>query len=232
MYLSTGHDYCHRNNLTCDQKSSHCGHYDPNLDASINNEFVTATLRKFHTYLNSNVNLYSENGTKYNSMRLSVTMFNPALILPNYLAVLRGMLYDPIASKSIVFTEELRSYFARNKCGIGIDLFTMDLMRGRDVGVVPYIKCFEKCVAIRIRCWRDLKPFIEEAYLPLLQKIYLNVDDIDLMIGILAEKKIYGEYGAIGACIFAEQFRGLKFGNRFFYTFKHGPNPFTEGKFK
>lgn len=191
---------------------------------------MSATFRKFHTYINSHVNLYSENGTKYKSMRLSDTIANPALILPYFLEVLRGMLYDPIASKCIAFTEELRSYYGKNRCGIGIDLMTMDLMRGRDVGVVPYIKCFEKCVGIGIRCWRDLEPFIQKEYLPLLQNIYSNVNDIDLMVGILAEKKVYGEYGVIGACIFAEQFRCLKFGNRFFYTFKNGPNPFTDGK--
>lgn len=226
-----GPDYCRRKNLTYDRRATHCGQYDPNIDASVNNEFAHGAMRKFHSYVPKIVNLYSENGRKFKTMRLTETVDKPEMIGPNYLSALRGMLYDPIASKCMAYTEELRSHlFASKKFGLGIDLMSLDLMRGRDVGIQPYIKYFERCVGITILCWRDLEPFISHEYLPLLREIYENVEDIDLLVGILAEKRVYGHNGPIGVCILGEQFHSFKFGNRFFYEFEDGPHSFTTGK--
>lgn len=157
-------------------------------------------------------------------MRFSDTVDNPELVAPNYLSALRGMQYDPIASKCIAYTEEVQSFFSKNKCGLGIDLMSLDLMRGRNVGIVPYIKCFEKCAGIRISGWGDLEPYISAKYIPALRQIYSNsVNDIELLVGVLAEKRVYGSYGKIGACILAEQFCRLEFGNRFFTHLRRAP---------
>lgn len=229
-FLFLGEDYCRKKKLTCDRKSTYCGHYNASIDLSPDTEFVHGAFRKFHSYLPTFVNFYSEGGELCDSIPLSDTIDNTALTAPYYLPVLRGMLYDPIASKCIAYTEEVRSFFAKNKCGHGIDLMSLDLMRGRDVGVVPYTKCFKKCVGRVIRCWEDLKPFIKEEYMPLLQQMYHSVHDIDLVVGVLAERRTYGYHGTIGACILGEQFYKMKFGDRFFYTFDDGPYPFEEGK--
>lgn len=165
-------------------------------------------------------------------MRLTETVDKPELIGPNYLSTLRGMLYDSIASKCMAYTEEVRSFLFKSKNGgHGIDLMSLDLMRGRDVGIQPYVKCFERCVGITIRCWCDLEPFISYEYWPLLREIYEHVEDIDLLVGVLAEKRVHGLNGAIGACIFAEQFHSFKYGNRFYYEFEGGPHSFTTGKY-
>lgn len=227
----SGDDYCRSKRLTCERESTYCGHYNASIDVSPDSEFAHGAFRKFHTYVPTFVNFYLENGEIFESMPFSDTVDNPALIAPYYLPVLRGMLYDPIATKCIAYTEEVRSFFAKNKCGHGIDLMSLDLMRGRDVGVVPYVKSFERCVGITIRCWDDLDPFILEEYMPLLQQMYGSVQDIDLIVGVLAEKRTYGNNGVIGACILGEQFYRMKFGDRFFYTFNEGPYPFEEGNY-
>ena len=52
-----------------------------------------------------------------------------------------------------------------------------------------------------------------------MKDVYEKVDDIDLMLGGVAERNVRG--GAVGAtfaCIIGEQFRRLKYGDRYFYT--------------
>lgn len=58
---------------------------------------------------------------------------------------------------------------------------------------------------------------------------YESVFDVDLFVGMLLEN-VDGAYsGPVALAILEEQFYRYKFGDRFFYSFKDGPNPFTEG---
>ena len=52
-----------------------------------------------------------------------------------------------------------------------------------------------------------------------MKEVYDSVNDIDLYIGGVAETSVRG--GVVGptfACLIADQFRKLKYGDRFFYT--------------
>jgi len=61
-----------------------------------------------------------------------------------------------------------------------------------------------------------------------LKKVYTSVDDIDLSVGVLLETALTrSEYGPVGQCIVGEQFRNLKFGDRFYYSFYNGEASFT-----
>lgn len=60
-------------------------------------------------------------------------------------------------------------------------------------------------------------------------RTYESVFDVDLFVGLLLEN-VDGAYsGPVTLAIHEEQFYRLKFGDRFFYSFKDGPNPLTEG---
>lgn len=110
-----------------------------------------------------------------------------------------------------------------------MDLFSADVMRGRDFGLAPYVEYFSWCGTKAIKKWQDLKQYFSDEHFELLQRIYANPKDIDLLVGVLFERKQYGVYGKIGACIVAEQFSRLKFGDRFFYTNRAHRKPFTTG---
>lgn len=215
-------------NLTSDYRY-HGGRYNPKLDPSTNIEFAHALCRKFHKYIPDYANFYAESGKLMGSMPFSETVRNTSMIVPDYLESFRGMLYDPISWQCIAYSEEMRSHFEKGKCGHGLDILSMDIIRCRDVGTIPYVKAFDKCVGVTIRRWSDLKPYIVDEYFPLLQAAYSSVHDIDMTIGIISEKKVYGDNGPISACIAGEQFYRSKFGDRFFYTFKDSPCPFTDG---
>lgn len=53
--------------------------------------------------------------------------------------------------------------------------------------------------------------------------------DIDLYVGLLLETKRNGNVGPVTKEILTQQFVASKFGDRHFYSFADGPNPFTKG---
>lgn len=115
---------------------------------------------------------------------------------------------------------------------VGRDLLLVDILRGRDTGIPPYVDFFKTCLKTEIRSWDDLAPYFEQRDLELLKSIYNDGDDsfkdIDAIVGMLLEERVHGLFGEIGACIIADQFHRTKCGDRFFHTHPSNPYPFTE----
>lgn len=137
-----------------------------------------------------------------------------------------------LSSKS---NTQIRNLFVKNLYNgkeAGADTFLHDVMRGRDGGLRSFIDYFPLCLSRKIECWCDLKAYFEKDHFELLRKIYKNFKDIELMVGVLLEKRYGNEMGKIGGCIVAEQFYRHKYGDRFFYSHPNGPYPFTKSEFK
>lgn len=63
-----------------------------------------------------------------------------------------------------------------------------------------------------------------------LKKLYRTVDDIDLMVGLLLEKRAEGTLvGHTARCLIADGFYRYKTGDRFFYDVQGQPGSFTPG---
>lgn len=229
FFSLSGTEYSQRVNLTCGKGSGSCGSYDSKLEASSIVEFSMGAFRSPHVHLPNDVNLYDRNYKLTGSMDLSDIVDKP-LLEENYNPLLRGMLEDPIKTNELGCSGAVRNKFQKNECGFGMDLCAVDIMRGRDFGIAPFIDYIQLCDGATIKRWGDLKRFFSDGHLRLLRRIYANVKEIDLLVGVMLEYKRFGTYGTVGACIVGEQFRRLKFGDRFFYTFSSRPNPFTAGK--
>lgn len=64
-----------------------------------------------------------------------------------------------------------------------------------------------------------------------MKELYHSVDDIDLMAGIILEKKVDGGImGPTARCLIADGFYRIKAGDRFFYDVQGQPGSFTPGK--
>ncbi len=64
--------------------------------------------------------------------------------------------------------------------------------------------------------------------------VYSSVNDIDLYVGGLAELSTLGD-GILGptlTCLIAENFKQLKYGDRYFYENGANPNPFSSSMYK
>lgn len=62
-----------------------------------------------------------------------------------------------------------------NKNGIGLDVLSLDITRGRDHGVAPYHKYFQKVTSVQIKEWLDfLGPLSRYVKKKILQYLELN----------------------------------------------------------
>lgn len=100
-------------------------------------------------------------------------------------------------------------------------------MRSRDTGTAPYLQYYDVCFDKTIHNWNDLKPYFESNDFGMLKQIYKDVNDIDLLVGILLEKREKYKIGPIGGCIIAKQFHNLRYGDRFFYAHHNCQSKFT-----
>ena len=95
----------------------------------------------------------------------------------------------------------------------------INVQRGRDHGLPSYNAYRKRCGLAPMISWNDRPKEQDEHFWLKLKDVYEKVDDIDLYLGGVSEKNVKG--GAVGptfACIIGEQFRRLKYGDRFFYT--------------
>lgn len=119
----------------------------------------------------------------------------------------------------------------KNARGMGTDLLSIDIQRGRDHGIAPYHQYYSRCMKTKVRNWNDLRPSFSHENILILSRIYESVFDLDLIVGVMLEKKVYNLVGDVARCLMAEQIYRLKYGDRFFYKFTNNPRPFTDGNF-
>ncbi|GFW34920.1 peroxidase [Trichonephila clavipes] len=117
------------------------------------------------------------------------------------------------------------------KAGVGSDLSSVDLQRGRDHGIPPYVHFVNYCSDgnIKIRSFKDLSPrLMSRKKAQLLEENYASVEDVDLQSGAQLEDHFPGSLvGPTAACILAKQFRVFKFGDRFYFEHEGEVPSFT-----
>lgn len=126
----------------------------------------------------------------------------------------------------------MRNLFLKTKYrnqDVGVDGFILDVMRSRDSGTARFIDYYGMCQSKKINNWEDLESDFENEHFKLLKEMYTHVRDIDLMVGILLEKRCGNLMGNIGGCLVAKQFSNFKYGDRFFYSHRNNPHSFTPG---
>ncbi|XP_017112083.1 peroxidase [Drosophila elegans] len=87
------------------------------------------------------------------------------------------------------------------------DILAFDIQRGRDHGLLPYHRYVESCTLSRpVNSWTDFESLIPEDVLDKLKTIYNSWSDVDLIVGGISEKPVYGSVGPTFSCIIGEQF--------------------------
>ncbi|WP_107669977.1 peroxidase family protein [Cyanothece sp. BG0011] len=192
--------------------------YDGQIDASIATEFSTAAFRFGHTMLSPDLLRVDNEGNIVESLSLRDSFFNPDEVLEDGIdTVLMGLAFQQAQELDTLLVDDVRNFLFGPPGAGGFDLASLNLQRGRDHGI-PDINT--------VRLALGLVPYTTFLQLTggdmdlatAFASVYNSLDEVDLWIAGLAEKKVNG--GLLGETfshILIDQFTRSRDGDRFFY---------------
>jgi len=205
--------------------------YDEKVEPNIFNEFASAAFRFGHSMINSMFMLVSHRNPRQQSneskyfWRLREIFDGQKKVKDDRLpleSMVDGLISQMPQTCDAYFSTEVTDHlFQKNKHreNFGEDLLAINIQRGRDHGLPSYNSYRKKCGLTPLTSWNERPNEQDESFWLSLKEVYDKVEDIDLMVGGVSEKNVKG--GAVGptfACIIGQQFKQLKYGDRFFYT--------------
>ncbi|XP_076462885.1 salivary peroxidase/catechol oxidase-like [Babylonia areolata] len=204
-----------------------CG-YSSSVDPRILNSFATAAFRFGHSLLNGHLMV---DGKAYKFREL---FFKTDLVFKKFYGLVISLVSTGERSRSQSFDRHMKEDFtdhlfepqsqAEEGPSHGLDLGALNIQRGRDHGLPPYNHFRKVCGFPAIRNFSEFGEMNMK-----LQHLYRSVDNIDLFVGGLMERPVNG--GTVGptfACIIAQQFHALKYGDRFYFETDRIPEGFTD----
>ncbi|KAL4142196.1 hypothetical protein QTP88_004702 [Uroleucon formosanum] len=208
--------------------------YDPTINPSATQEFSTAGFRILHSLIPVQFNFMNEDYKIEYSVNVTDWM-RESNLLPienNFDKLLKGFLETPgrlLQPSYNFFISNFMLAKINEPPYTGRDLLTIDIVRGRDVGLQPYNYVRHLCGYPLANDFEDLADLIHIKDIIKLKELYNTVNDIDLMVGILLEKHSDGAIvGPTARCIIADGFYRFKAGDRFFYDVRGQPGSFTD----
>ena len=190
--------------------------YDPRINPGVSNVFSTAAYRYGHTLIRS---AFERLGSNYLSigagpLDLFDAFFNPDQFRVSFGTdpIMRGLVTENARRVDEFLTTTLTDHLLRNE----LDLASLNIQRGRDHGLPPYITWQRYCNTTFPRLpLPDFSNFI--TFIDFL-KLYGSLDTVDLWIGGLAEKRLVGSVlGPTFSCLFGIAFGNIRDGDGFFY---------------
>jgi peroxidase len=191
--------------------------YDPNVNASITEEFEGAAYRFGHSIVSADINGINNLGATTAEQSLADTFFEaPAPFTANGGAdgLLRHLASDTAQPLDTHIVEELRSFLSDPPDAI--DLAATNIQRAHDLGLGTLNQTRE---ALGLAPYKSFDQITSDsATASALKQAYGTVDAVDLWTGGLAEDHAAG--AAIGQTfgrIIADQFTALRDGDRLYF---------------
>ncbi len=198
-------------------------YYFWNASPAIFNEFSTAVYRFGHSALSPTL------------LRLDATLstipegnlpLRDAFFRPDRLVneggiepILRGLASQACSSIDTELVDDVRDFLFGPPGAGGFDLASLNIQRGRDHGLPSYN---ETRAALGLA---TKSTFAEVSSDPVVQgrlaSVYVDVDEIDLWVGTLAEDPVNGGHvGELAFHVISKQFKSLRDGDRYWYRAK------------
>ncbi len=189
--------------------------YNSSLVPEISDEFNAAGLRLGHSQTGNKIETIDANGN-VTTLPLLTTFGAPHVNVGSDVDnILRGSVVtvDEEVDTNVVF--DLRNALFP-PAGVGFDLYSANMQRGRDRGLADYNEVRASFGLERVTNFNEITSDNELAQI--LEQLYHTVEDIDLLVGILAEDSVTPSgSGETIQAILVEQFERLRDSDRFWY---------------
>ena len=210
--------------------------YNPNVNATIADEFSTVAFRFGHSLLSGDIERDGNNGQSVAAdVPLQQDFFDPNLLngegQPSTVdpttgltstdigAVLKGDADGNAQASDVEVINEVRDELFNEVVpgvGYGQDLISLDIQRGRDQGIGSYNEVRQALGLAPVTSFSQITSNVTVQ--KELEEAYGNVNDIDAFEGGLAEDHVPGsDVGPLFQTILVNQFTRLRDGDRFFY---------------
>ncbi|MEH6405250.1 MAG: peroxidase family protein [Sneathiella sp.] len=204
--------------LLGDDAISEYAGYDASINPGISVEFATAAYRFGHSLVSATLERIEENGETIDAGNLSLrdAFFSTTVVAENggIEPLLRGLADGTAQQLDTQVVDDLRNFLFSEDGGVGFDLVSFNIQRGRDMGLASYNDLREAVGLDRMSDFSDLTSDPDLAIA--LASVYENVDDVDAWVGGLAEDPSNGGMlGELFSTIVADQFMRLRDGDPF-----------------
>jgi len=181
------------------------------VQAGILNEFATAAFRFGHSQIPDRIPVLNETWDLVQQEMLHGSFFQANMVCSTgFDNILRGLLATPVNDVDGNFAGDVTErLFAPHLHTMGLDLISINVQRGRDHGLAPYLRykthCEEK-YKVRARFRDDAETRAR------IKLVYGSMEKLDLFVGGILEEPVNdGLLGPTFSCIIGEQFKMLRY---------------------
>ncbi|XP_058794605.1 peroxidase-like isoform X2 [Phymastichus coffea] len=203
--------------------------YSPN-DPSVSNDVATAALRFLQSLKQGKLSVTDNDRLINDSLRLSDYFYKPRTIEKSGLfdGLIRGLATQTAQKMDIHLVSDITHQLYKTKGEVGLDQISLDIQRGRDHGLPGYNEYRKLCGLRAAKSFDDFLDYIPVEMVKNLRVLYKRSDDVDLVIGGMAERPIEDAIlGPTFRCLISMQFLKSRRTDRYFYDAADQPKPFT-----